>query len=217
MDPIEQRRAEEKERRREAIVDAAEAVFGDQGFERATMEQVARKARVSRALVYLYFKDKLELHFAICMRALQLLHVRFERLLTMHERGIDQVCALGRDYMRFATEYPTYFDALSRFESHRADVLNDDGSIEQQCVAQGLAVHGVTIRALENGQRDGSVRQDLGNPMLTAMTLWGFTHGCIQIAMTKEAALAAAGAGADAMTEYAIDMARRGVAAPGGG
>jgi len=62
MNYVIERREEEKERRREEILDAAELVFSEKGFDAATMDQVARKARVSRALVYVYFKESPTAH-----------------------------------------------------------------------------------------------------------------------------------------------------------
>jgi len=58
MNYIAERRLEEKERRRAEILDAAEAVTARFGWDAMTMDRVARKARLSRALVYVYFKDK---------------------------------------------------------------------------------------------------------------------------------------------------------------
>ncbi|MEK9817397.1 MAG: TetR family transcriptional regulator [Limnobacter sp.] len=42
MNYVIERREEEKERRREEILDAAELVFSEKGFDAATMDQVAR-------------------------------------------------------------------------------------------------------------------------------------------------------------------------------
>ena len=70
MSYIAERRQEEKERRRAEILDAAEAVCAEVGWDDMTMDQVARKARLSRALLYVYFKDKQDLLFGLCERAL---------------------------------------------------------------------------------------------------------------------------------------------------
>lgn len=184
MNPSKQRRLEEKERRREEIIDAAERVIAAKGFEAAKMEEIGREARVSRALVYTYFKDKTDLYFALCERALNLLRERFEAALASQPRGIDQIAAIGRAYMQFAQELPFLFTALSRFEAHPlADVQPD--STERNALGAGRCVHEVTVRALLNGVADGSIRKDLGNPLLMAMTLWGLTHGVIQLAQTK--------------------------------
>jgi AcrR family transcriptional regulator len=44
--------------RPDAILDAALAVFTDVGYDRATVEEIARRARVSKGTVYLYFTSK---------------------------------------------------------------------------------------------------------------------------------------------------------------
>jgi AcrR family transcriptional regulator len=43
---------------RATILDAAERLFGERGFRKTTLEDVAAAARVSRPLVYRYFGDK---------------------------------------------------------------------------------------------------------------------------------------------------------------
>ena len=65
MSYIAERRQEEKDRRRIEIVEAAEDLYRELGWDAVTMDSVAKRARLSRALVYVYFKDKRDLHFAI--------------------------------------------------------------------------------------------------------------------------------------------------------
>jgi AcrR family transcriptional regulator len=207
------RRQEEKEQRRETIIDAAEVVFAHAGFAAAKMEDVAKQARVSRALVYLYFKNKEELQFAICARALSLLHVRFSAAVTTASTGYAQILAIGRSYVQFAKESPTHFMALSHFETHRPEQM-EPGSVEREVLEAGKQVHGVTIAALRQGQRDGSIRKNLGNPMFAALSLWSFCHGTIQIAMTKVHFLNDVGVAVDDFIEHALALALGGLKAP---
>src|SRR5690606_13062826 len=72
------RRQEEKDRRRAEIIDAAQDLYRELGWDAVTMDGVAKRARLSRALIYVYFKDKRDLHFAITVRALDVLRQRFE-------------------------------------------------------------------------------------------------------------------------------------------
>jgi len=51
-------RLEQRNRTRLAILEAAEAVFGERGYGAATMPSVARVAGVSLPTVYLYFRSK---------------------------------------------------------------------------------------------------------------------------------------------------------------
>lgn len=58
-------------RRRKAILDAAEAVFGAQGYQKTTMGDVSVAAGVSRPLLYRYFQDKAGLLGAVVERVLE--------------------------------------------------------------------------------------------------------------------------------------------------
>jgi TetR/AcrR family transcriptional regulator len=170
MSYIAARRGEEKERRRAEILDAAEALYAKQGWDALTVDQVARGARLSRALVYVYFRDKEELLFAIGERAMRLLRDRFVAAAAQHLQGMDQVEAIGQAYMAYANEFPHYFDFCSRFHAHSVAV--DPGSHEGACRAAGDEAIGAVVGAIEVGKRDGSIRPDVGESAKLAITLW---------------------------------------------
>lgn len=54
--------------RHDAILDAAEAYVLDHGYERTTVEQVARRAGISKGAVYREFRGKAELRDALLVR-----------------------------------------------------------------------------------------------------------------------------------------------------
>jgi AcrR family transcriptional regulator len=206
MSYITERRGEEKERRRAEILDAAEALYAGKGWDALTVDQVARSARLSRALVYVYFRDKEELLFAIGERAMRLLRDRFIAAAAGHTLGMDQVEAIGRAYMGYAFEFPHYFDFCSRFQAHSASI--DPGSHEGACQVAGDEVLGAVVQPIETGLRDGSIRPDVGDPKLFAVTLWAFTHGVIQLATTKGSELARFGIATADLSNYALGLIR---------
>jgi TetR/AcrR family transcriptional regulator len=206
MSYITERRGEEKERRRAEILDAAEALYAKKGWDALTVDQVARSARLSRALVYVYFRDKEELLFAIGERAMRLLRDRFIEAAAGHAPGMDKVEAIGRAYMGYAYEFPHYFDFCTRFQAH--SVAIDPGSHEGACRAAGDEAIGVVVQAIEAGIRDGSIRSDIGQPVLFATTLWAFTHGIIQLAMAKGSDLARFGIAIPEFSNYAFGLLR---------
>ena len=190
MSELAQRREEEKEQRRAEIIDAAEAVYAIVGWDAATIDQVAKKARLSRALVYVYFKDKQDLHFAIVERALEDLHRRFKEAVVEPKTGMAKVEAIGRAYVQYSRETPHYFDACSQFQAYQAGEGEPADQNEEACLAASRQVHGVLVEALRTGMQDGTIRADLENPLMTAIALWGFAHGIIQLASTKAEMLA---------------------------
>ena len=188
MSYITERRQEERDRRRSEIIDAAEALYAEAGWDTITMDQVARRARLSRALVYVYFKDKPDLHLALVERALDTLSARFNSARAAKPRGIDEIEAIGRAYVAFSREVPHYYDACSRYQSHACGDACANVQVppnELACMQAGRRVHETLVESLNRGVADGSVRAGLGEPYVTALALWAFTHGVIQIASSK--------------------------------
>ncbi len=211
MSYLAERRLEEKERRRAEILDAAESVAATAGIDAMTMDEVARKARLSRALLYVYFQDKSDLLFGLCDRALATLHQRFAAAASRHRRGLQQIEACGRAYVAFAQEFPVYFEALARFEAHAPDAIAGGGaaSNERACVLRGDKVHALMVQCIERGIADGSIRADVGSPILISITLWGFLHGIIQIAATKGQVLAKHAIATQQLVDQALRLCAR--------
>jgi AcrR family transcriptional regulator len=208
MSYISERRQEERDRRRVEIVDAAEAVYAEVGWDAVTMDQVARGARLSRALVYVYFRDKPDLHFALVERALETLRRPFEAASAGKPTGLDAVEAIGRAYLGFARDLPHYFDACARYQAHAVRDAEPNPN-EAACITTGHRVHEVIVASLNRGIADGSIRKDLGDPYLTALSLWAFTHGVIQIAATKSGLMQREGIAVQQFFDQSIAMARR--------
>jgi AcrR family transcriptional regulator len=211
MSYIAERRQEEKERRRAEILDAAEAVAREVGWDALTMDEVARTARLSRALLYVYFKDKNDLMFGIGERALNTMLERFEAGVARHARGLDQLEAIGRAYVAFAQEFPVYMQVMARCEL----VPFQDGEApdnESACARCAQAVLGLMVGALQRGVADGSIRRDAGDPVATAMVLKAFMHGVIQHAATQPRMLAHAGIDTRMLLETALQLCTRSLA-----
>jgi len=204
MSYIAERRVEEKERRRAEILDAAEALYAEKGWESVTVDQVARGARLSRALVYVYFKDKEDLLFGVGERAMRVLRDRFIEASAAKQKGLEKIEAIGRAYMAYAFEFPHYFDFCSRYHAHSTSL--DPGSHDSGCRAAGDEAIGVVVQAIEAGIRDGSIRTNIGAPLMLAVTLWAFTHGLIQLAMAKGNDMARFGIGIPELSDYGFGL-----------
>lgn len=181
-----ERRLEEKERRRNEIIDAAERVFTEKGVDKTTMADVADEARLSRGLLYFYFNDKDDLYLAITLRAFEWLRRSFETAAGMGNTGFDKIMAIGHAYVNFYREKPQYFQAMADIQAREVtmeQVAATDNAAA--CMQEGECILQFMASVIQEGIEDGTIRPDIGDPMLTGINLWGFTHGIIQLAAQK--------------------------------
>jgi AcrR family transcriptional regulator len=212
MNDLALRRNEEKERRRPEILDAAEAVAASESWDDMTMDQVARRARLSRALLYVYFTDKTDLLFGIGERALSVLAARLSDSAARHGRGIARLEAMGRAYVAFAQEFPVYFAVLAHCEL-RSPTSADPHGNEGECARKADALHGMIASTLEAGMGDGSIRPDVGQAPAVAIALWGFLHGVIQLAASKANPVGRRGVSIRSLLDQGLSLAMRSIAA----
>ena len=90
---ITERREREKIERRNAILNCAKELIFEQGVERVGMEDIARKAELSKATLYLYFSGKEILFNEICEEAAKAFLGRFS---PYWESGLTGISALKR-------------------------------------------------------------------------------------------------------------------------
>ena len=86
------------------IIDGARAVFLAQGFDAASMGDIARQAGVSKGTLYVYFESKEEL-FAVVAR--EACNAQAEKLLALDpdDHDVEAVLTrLGRGYVRFLSQ-----------------------------------------------------------------------------------------------------------------
>lgn len=175
----ESRRQREKLERSEAILDAAESVFFSKGFNQTSMDEIARKAQLSRALLYVYFRDKAAIMRGIMLRAAMAIEQRFLRALESRDSGLEQIEQIGFAYYAFSCEDSEYFDVLTDLNTFPEPEQEGD----DQMVALGecrTRITGIMVRALQNGIDDGSVcGERVDEPVRTAFMLQGALHGVI--------------------------------------
>lgn len=96
---ITERREREKAERRKAILDSARELILSQGIQQLSMEDIARKAELSKATVYLYFSGKEALFNEICEEAAQIFLERFKPIKETGLTGIEALKQFWRSYV----------------------------------------------------------------------------------------------------------------------
>jgi AcrR family transcriptional regulator len=173
-----QRRAREKENRRRSILDAARAVFFEDGFQLATVDDVAARAEVSKGTVYLYFESKETILAHLLLEGLEELVAVLEEAYAA-EREI----AASERLRRLAMGYLNFFQANPHY--HRLIMALDRGKFQaavpadlyEQVLTRSLRGFHRVIQAVGQGVDQGVF--DVVEPRQAAAALWASLNGVL--------------------------------------
>ncbi|MGB0525264.1 MAG: TetR/AcrR family transcriptional regulator, partial [Flammeovirgaceae bacterium] len=161
------------------IIDAAETVIFNKGIHKATMEDIAKQAELGKGTLYGYYKSKAEILLAINERALRKLGDLFAEVAAAESgNGAQKVRSIGKAYIRFAYEYPEYYNFISLFEAGNVAVDAEESAKNAHRANCEL------VDAIKCGIEDGSIRSDI-NPETVSRCLWAMCTGVIQLVHVK--------------------------------
>jgi AcrR family transcriptional regulator len=180
---IAERKEREKLQRRRDIIDAAEKLFFSRGFESATMDEIAEIAELSKGTLYLYFKSKEDLQFAIFIRGSEILMKMMKDNLSTESNGYQRLLELADSFIRFSTENRNYFNLFMYYESSRMDSLNIDQDQLQVYLKEDSPL-ALVAQQVTKGMQDGSLRDDLPAEVFSA-TLWSQMLGVLIVLNNK--------------------------------
>lgn len=180
---ITERKEREKEQRRNAIIGAAERIFFSRGVDTATMDEIAAEAELSKGTLYLYFRSKEDIQFAIFRRGAEILRKKMEKNIAAGKDGYGKLLELANTTVRFARSHRNYFRFLMKFESSNLEKLNIEKSQAGQYLL-GESPLTVVDQCVELGIRDGSLRNDIPARLFSA-TLWTQLLGLLVIMNSK--------------------------------
>ncbi|MBF0209386.1 MAG: TetR/AcrR family transcriptional regulator [Desulfamplus sp.] len=102
---IHERKQREREQRRKQIMEAARKVFSAKGFSRATMEEIAGQAELSPGTIYLYFKNKEELHTSLSINILEYITSQMKKFINRDDIDAEAKMHLLKDTFMNVYEY----------------------------------------------------------------------------------------------------------------
>lgn len=167
-----QRKEREKEEMRRLILDAALRLFRERGYDGVSIRNIAEVIEYSPGTIYLYYKDKSEIFFALQFEAAAL---KRDHLLPVAniENPWERLIEFGRRYIDFGLKHPDLYDLLFITRSPMEYIEN------QECWNLGLATHSFfveTVQACVDQRYFKSTDTDT-----IAYTLWCHAHGLVSL------------------------------------
>jgi AcrR family transcriptional regulator len=162
------RRRLRAEERRESILNAANTVFGQRGYDTVRIDDVAAAAGISKALIYEHFRSKQELYSELMNRAaIEMLDRIVAAGSSPGAEGPERLERGARAGFSFVTEEPEAFQMFVR------DVTDPEIAQQQAALRRGAVAAMVGIMELEPPRtREGLSRRNL--EQLAEMTVGGF-------------------------------------------
>ncbi len=175
---IQERKERERERRRQQIMVAAKRVFSDRGFNKTTMEDIAREAELSPGTLYLYFKNKDELFSSLSIRILQYLNLRLEHVVNDEkDMGPDEKIEALKEVMYDVYEFDPLI-LINMFHLQSSDTLKN---LSPQLLSNIKELSrnslGLMARIFEEGTENDQFIDR--HPMAFADIMWAIFSGVV--------------------------------------
>jgi TetR/AcrR family transcriptional regulator len=174
------RREREKEERRKSILRAAREVFFENGFHRATVDDIAERAEVSKGTVYLYFESKETILAHLLLEGLRELIGELEQAYAAEEAlsAEERLRRLGWAYLQFFQREPQYYRFLMAMDRGRfREAVTPQ--VYQEVLETSMRGLNWVVRAVEQGIEDGVFGRC--DARQAAATLWATLNGVLEL------------------------------------
>jgi AcrR family transcriptional regulator len=169
------------EYRRNALLHAAVQVFGEHGFDCATMEQIAHRADVAKGTTYLYYRSKQSIYDAALSRGLAELDDRTRE-------AIDRASSLHDAIPAFVTARTQYFlEHRDFFRMYVASVARQITSARPR-TSEFQAMVDLQTGRLEQAIAKAVARREIRHvdPTAAALAIFDLTRGLVARALMTE-------------------------------
>lgn len=199
------RRERERLAHEEEVIEAAERVFGEKGFDGALMDEIALDAQFTKRTVYLYFGTKEELFFAAALSGFKKFFSFLQKASENAQPGFEKLRQGCRGYYRFYKEHPNtmrligeigYVKKRAGEGSQRLNELMNFDNEMFKWVAQ----------VINEGKRDGSIRRDIDAMKTTFSIIFMMTGFFNQLTMTGTTFMAHFSLDPEDFSNYSMDL-----------
>lgn len=181
-----ERKEKEKIIRQADIINAAEKIFFQKGYEQSTMDELAKEAQYSKRTLYCYFQSKEQLLQAIIFKAFRLLNEMIKKELVDQTNltGLAKLKLLGKTFIQFINLYPKYFETIVFYNSAKSELSVDD-PFKKASDSEGEETLNNLMGVIKEGINDKSIRNDI-DIQKTAFVLYANIIGISNLILNKE-------------------------------
>lgn len=148
--------------KKEKILQIASKAFARLGYERTTLDEIARECAITKPAIYYHFRDKFALYEAVLCRRFERLNRRIQEEVSAEnpEKGLKSYIDI---FGGFLLENPGFSSIFAR---ELADGARD---LPENCIRNLAGMLGRLARVLGEGERQGIFRKE--NPFMIQLMI----------------------------------------------
>lgn len=174
-----ERRERSRQETRQAILEAAIEMFEKEGYEGFSLRQVAENIGYTPTTIYLYFKDKDDLLFAVCSQGFAEFTRALQTAYDTHPDPLERLRALGWAYLEFGLSHPLHYQMM--FMQRSEWVLKSSSSKSDDPSSNSYMIQ---MSAVIEAMKAGVIR--MGDPVETTNLIWSGIHGIVSLALSMK-------------------------------
>jgi TetR/AcrR family transcriptional regulator len=178
-----ERRKREKEIRQELAISAAMAIYDEEGYHAITMDRIAERSELSRAALYLYFKNKEEILITATVSFFDDFAALLQELYDNREKNKNRLFeGLWDCFKQIYEKNPATF-AASQYFHQREMIRNLPEDLRSVLFRSGAKVVGLQHKIVEYGVKEGVFIQ--ADPRTVSEVIWSSFLGIVYLERSK--------------------------------
>lgn len=171
---VRERKERERKEMRERILESAHRLFLGKSFEEISIRNIADAIEYSPTAIYLYFKDKDAIFYALQGEAFKVFNSYVAGVVAI-KKPFDRLVKLTEKYIEFMFEHPKYYTIMFIMESP----MNSDENSENW--QEGAQTHRFLEDIVEQCKREGYFKNV--ETKILAFTIWSYMHGMCSLTL----------------------------------
>jgi AcrR family transcriptional regulator len=182
---VKERKALEKQMRRNQILDAARTLLFSFGINNLSISKISKHAELGVGTIYFYYKNKEEIFIALQEEGLSLLYNIILQISKKDIKHNDKLIQIALAYYKFSKEQKEYFDIINYFLS--SPIVFFEPNLKNQVDMSGRKILMVISEIVLDGISHGVFKED--NPYKFSIMFWGTIHGLLQFKKLEKTVL----------------------------
>jgi AcrR family transcriptional regulator len=178
---IANRKERQKEELKAKILESAKELFIEKGYDATSIRNIAERIEYSPTTIYLYYKDKDDIFYALHQEGFRLLNQYF-RVLEHVSQPFERLKTIMRAYIKFALENKEFYD-LMFISRAPMNALDDDCEEWDEGKKSFESLVFTVQQCIDAGYFEGMDAENL------SFTLWSMVHGICSLQIRDRCAV----------------------------